>query len=234
MTATAPRSSATSRASRSAARPSAASGGPLACPRNGAAGPPSTGRAAPGARPWAALVLIDGSPFDWLGTGPPRVPPRRHRRRHQHPPRPPPPPRRRSARLSHPARGSAPPAHGLPVTLYGDRLGVFVRNDAHWSLEEELQGAQHPDPLRAGPAGPRDRLHRRPLPSGQGPHRARSGRPCRIASSPSCASTRIQTWRGRRGLPAHLPRRPQPPLDPAPRRGRAPPGAARPAISPTG
>jgi hypothetical protein len=30
------------------------------------------------------------------------------------------------------------------VTLYGDRLGVFVRNDAHWSLEEELQGAQHP------------------------------------------------------------------------------------------
>lgn len=34
--------------------------------------------------------------------------------------------------------------HGLPVTLYGDRLSVFVRNDAHWSLEEQLQGAQHP------------------------------------------------------------------------------------------
>jgi hypothetical protein len=34
--------------------------------------------------------------------------------------------------------------HGLPVSLYGDRLGVFVRNDAHWTLEEELQGAQHP------------------------------------------------------------------------------------------
>jgi transposase len=33
---------------------------------------------------------------------------------------------------------------GLPVSLYGDRLGVFVRNDPHWSLEEELQGAQHP------------------------------------------------------------------------------------------
>jgi hypothetical protein len=33
---------------------------------------------------------------------------------------------------------------GLPVSLYGDRLGVFVRNDEHWSLEEELQGAQHP------------------------------------------------------------------------------------------
>lgn len=33
---------------------------------------------------------------------------------------------------------------GLPVSLYGDGLGVFVRNDPHWTLEEELQGAQHP------------------------------------------------------------------------------------------
>ena len=35
-------------------------------------------------------------------------------------------------------------AYGLPGTLYGDRLNVFVRNDAHWTLEEQLQGAQHP------------------------------------------------------------------------------------------
>jgi len=35
-------------------------------------------------------------------------------------------------------------AYGLPLTLYGDRCGVFVRNDPHWSLEEELQGHQHP------------------------------------------------------------------------------------------
>ena len=34
--------------------------------------------------------------------------------------------------------------YGLPLALYGDRLNIFVRNDAHWSLEEELQGAQHP------------------------------------------------------------------------------------------
>jgi transposase len=34
--------------------------------------------------------------------------------------------------------------HGLPLALYGDRLNVFVRNDAHWSREEELQGAQYP------------------------------------------------------------------------------------------
>jgi transposase len=34
--------------------------------------------------------------------------------------------------------------HGLPLALYGDRLNVFVRNDRHWSVEEELQGAQDP------------------------------------------------------------------------------------------
>ena len=34
--------------------------------------------------------------------------------------------------------------YGLPLALYGDRLNILVRNDAHWSLEEELQGAQHP------------------------------------------------------------------------------------------
>jgi transposase len=90
-----------------------------------------------------SLVLVDGSEFDWLGTG--------------------------SRGLLLGAIDDATstvlalhlrPAedlhgylallqrlaerHGLPVTLYGDRLGVFVRNDAHWSLEEELQGAQHP------------------------------------------------------------------------------------------
>jgi len=34
--------------------------------------------------------------------------------------------------------------HGLPCNLYGDRLGVFVRNDKHWTLEEELAGQQSP------------------------------------------------------------------------------------------
>jgi transposase len=34
--------------------------------------------------------------------------------------------------------------YGLPLALYGDRLGVFVRNDAHWTLEEELRGTQDP------------------------------------------------------------------------------------------
>jgi hypothetical protein len=34
--------------------------------------------------------------------------------------------------------------HGVPVALYGDGLNVFVRNDRHWSLAEQLQGAQEP------------------------------------------------------------------------------------------
>jgi hypothetical protein len=33
---------------------------------------------------------------------------------------------------------------GVPVTLYGDRLNVFVRNDRHWTLEEELRGQRDP------------------------------------------------------------------------------------------
>lgn len=35
-------------------------------------------------------------------------------------------------------------AHGIPLALYGDRLGVFVRNDRYWSLDEELRGARNP------------------------------------------------------------------------------------------
>ena len=33
---------------------------------------------------------------------------------------------------------------GLPVALYGDRLNVFIRNDRHWSLDEQLAGTQTP------------------------------------------------------------------------------------------
>jgi hypothetical protein len=37
--------------------------------------------------------------------------------------------------------------HGLPLALYGDRLNLFLRNDRHWSLAEELAGAQAPTHL---------------------------------------------------------------------------------------
>lgn len=35
-------------------------------------------------------------------------------------------------------------AQGIPVALYMDRHGIFRRNDAHWSLEEQLRGEQTP------------------------------------------------------------------------------------------
>ncbi len=89
------------------------------------------------------LVLVDGSPFDWLGTGTPLLllgaiddatstVLALHLR----------PAEDLHGYLTLLQRLAE--QHGLPVTLYGDRLGVFVRNDAHWSLEEELQGRQHP------------------------------------------------------------------------------------------
>src|SRR5262245_27013179 len=34
--------------------------------------------------------------------------------------------------------------YGLPVALYGDRLNVFLRNDKHWTLAEQLRGVQDP------------------------------------------------------------------------------------------
>lgn len=33
---------------------------------------------------------------------------------------------------------------GVPEALYGDRTGIAVRNDGHWSREEELAGRQRP------------------------------------------------------------------------------------------
>jgi transposase len=37
--------------------------------------------------------------------------------------------------------------HGLPLAIYGDRLNLLVRNDRHWSVAEELAGAQFPTHL---------------------------------------------------------------------------------------
>ena len=37
--------------------------------------------------------------------------------------------------------------YGLPLAVYGDRINILVRNDAHWSLAEQLRGAQDPTHL---------------------------------------------------------------------------------------
>jgi len=34
--------------------------------------------------------------------------------------------------------------HGVPLALYGDRSSILVRNDHHWTLDEELTGRQTP------------------------------------------------------------------------------------------
>jgi hypothetical protein len=33
---------------------------------------------------------------------------------------------------------------GVPLAFYGDRSGIFVRNDDHWTMEEQLFGRRHP------------------------------------------------------------------------------------------
>lgn len=37
--------------------------------------------------------------------------------------------------------------YGLPLAVYGDGINILVRNDAHWTLEEELAGVQAPTHL---------------------------------------------------------------------------------------
>ena len=91
-----------------------------------------------------ALVLIDGSTHDWLeGRGPAftlvggiddatgevlGVTVRAHEDGHGY-----------MAMLDRVLR-----QHGIPGAFYGDRFGALVRNDDHWSVEEQLAGAQRP------------------------------------------------------------------------------------------
>jgi hypothetical protein len=37
--------------------------------------------------------------------------------------------------------------HGIPLSLYRDRHSIFQRNDAHWTLAEQLAGQQAPTQL---------------------------------------------------------------------------------------
>ncbi len=91
-----------------------------------------------------AMVLIDGSPFRWLGPDPPEF---------------------TLVGAMDDASGAVLSLrlrpeedlhgftevlrevvlkHGVPWTLYGDRTAIAVRNDRHWTLEEELAGRQRP------------------------------------------------------------------------------------------
>jgi transposase len=37
--------------------------------------------------------------------------------------------------------------YGVPLAFYGDRINILVRNDPHWTLDEQLRGAQDPTHL---------------------------------------------------------------------------------------
>lgn len=91
-----------------------------------------------------AMVLIDGSPFRWLGEAQPEctlvgamddatgriltLTLRDHEDLHGF-----------TVVLR-----DAVQRCGVPWTLYGDRATILVRNDRSWTIEEELQGRQHP------------------------------------------------------------------------------------------
>ncbi len=109
--------------------------------------PPRHRRRRPPAARAGSLLLLDGSPADWLEARGPRM-------------------------TLHGALDDATGAvlalhfrptedlhgyamlfaqvfatHGLPVACYGDGTAILVRTDAHWSLAEELRGTQDPTHL---------------------------------------------------------------------------------------
>ena len=121
--------------------------------------------------------------------GPHPDPPRRDRRRHRHASSPCTSGRPRTCTATPPCSSRSARAYGLPLTLYGDRFGVFVRNDPHWTLEEELQGHQHPTHFGADPPRPRASASSPPAPRRPRAASSASGAPCKIASSSSSACT---------------------------------------------
>ena len=115
--------------------------------------------------------------------------------------------------------------YGLPITLYGDRLNLFRRNDQHWTLPEELRASRIP-PISAAccrssasASSPRSRRKPRAASNACG---ARS----RTAWSANSASAR---WR-RSSKPTSFCPRSSPAsssASPAPRRSSRRPGARR-------
>ncbi len=92
-----------------------------------------------------ALVQIDASPFAWLQDRRPRVGAARGDRRcHRHGVGLGPAARPRICTATRACWSSSATRYGLPLALYGDRLNVFVRNDPHWTLDEQLRGTQAP------------------------------------------------------------------------------------------
>ena len=158
---------------------------------------------APGRRPRAPamgqLVQLDASPFAWLeDRGPERRPARPHRRRHLDPAGPVVSPDRGSARL-HSLSWARPVAqYGVPVTLYGDRLSLFRRNDRALDARRRAPRPAGSHPFRAHAPGARASASSPP--SRRKPKAASNacGAPCRTASSANCACARSHPRAGQR------------------------------------
>src|SRR6266852_5849891 len=66
--------------------------------------------------------------------------------------------------------------YGIPLACYGDRNGIFVRNDDHWTVEEQLAGRRQPTQFGRALQQLGITLHPRPLSPGQGSYRTSLGR----------------------------------------------------------
>lgn len=88
--------------------------------------------------------------------------------------------------------------YGVPVTLYGDRLHIFRRNDRHWTLEEQLRGQQDPTHFGRVLAELGIGFIAAQSPQAKGASSG-SGKHCKIAWSVNCVST--ASARSRRPTP---------------------------------
>ncbi len=110
--------------------------------------------------------------------------------------------------------------HGVPLSLYRDRHSIFQRNDAHWSLAEQLAGKQTPTQL--GRALQQLGIQQIPAYSPQAKGRIeRAWRTCQDRLVSELRLARATTLLQANAVLAQLLRRLQPALRPSPRRGHA-------------
>jgi transposase len=83
--------------------------------------------------------------------------------------------------------------HGIPLSLYRDRHSIFQRNDAHWTLAEQLAGKQSPTQLGRTLEELGIESDPRLLSPSQRPHRARLAHLARTAWSANSASPKPST-----------------------------------------
>src|ERR1700720_4644513 len=83
--------------------------------------------------------------------------------------------------------------HGIPLSLYRDRHAIFQRNDAHWTVAEQLAGKQSPTQL--GRALENSASSKSP-PTRPKPRAASSapGAPFRTAWSANCVWPALPPW----------------------------------------